>query len=95
MPKHSKQITCNNGEVFVFEDFFKEYFSKFYDFAMRFIEDRHACEDIVQDTFISIWEGNVGLKFSVQQVFVFVNLLPHLSPFSAAANFGQKFIFII
>ncbi|MCI5707796.1 MAG: RNA polymerase sigma-70 factor [Odoribacter sp.] len=65
MPKHSKQITCNNGEVFVFEDFFKEYFSKFYDFAMRFIEDRHACEDIVQDTFISIWEGNVGSYDSI------------------------------
>ncbi len=24
---------------------------------MRFIENSHACEDIVQDTFISIWEG--------------------------------------
>lgn len=55
--QYSKQIKCDNGEVLFFEDFFKEYFSKFYAFAMRFIEDSHACEDIVQDTFISIWEG--------------------------------------
>lgn len=65
MLKHSKQIKCNNGEVFVFEEFFKEYFSKFYYFAMRFIEDRHACEDIVQDTFISIWEQREGTYDSV------------------------------
>lgn len=57
MAQYSKQIKCDNGEVLFFEDFFKEYFSKFYAFAMRFIEDSHACEDIVQDTFISIWEG--------------------------------------
>ncbi len=55
--RYSKQIKCYNGEVLFFEDFFKEYFSKFYAFAMRFIENSHVCEDIVQDTFISIWEG--------------------------------------
>lgn len=43
------------GKYF-FEAFFKEYFSKFYAFATRFVEDHYACEDIVQETFIAVWE---------------------------------------
>ena len=38
--------------------------------------------------------GAISLKFSVQQVFILVKLLPHLSPFPAAADFRQKFIFL-
>ena len=58
MTRQIKQIKCTNGEVIPFEIFFKEYFSKFYVFATRFIDDVHACEDLVQETFIALWEND-------------------------------------
>jgi len=33
-----------------FEKFFKENFSKFYAFTVRFVEDSYICEDLVQET---------------------------------------------
>ena len=44
----------------------------------------------IRDPFV-VWP--VSLKLSVEQILVFVKLPPHLSPFSATANFGQKIIF--
>lgn len=52
-----KYIKCKNGEILSFDYFFEEYFSKFYAFTMRFVEDSYVCEDIVQDTFILIWQS--------------------------------------
>lgn len=40
-----------------FEVFFKENFSKFHAFALHFIKDSHVSEDIVQETFIAVWEA--------------------------------------
>jgi len=45
----------------------------------------------IRDPFVV---GSFGLKLSVQQILIFMKLLSHLSPFSAAANFGQKFILL-
>lgn len=55
--KEDGKIEFENGESISFEAFFKEYFSKFHAFANRFVKDSHACEDIVQETFISVWEA--------------------------------------
>lgn len=53
---YEKQIKFGDGDVLSFENFFRENFSKFYAFTTRFIGDNYVCEDIVQETFITIWE---------------------------------------
>ena len=50
-----KQIRFGTGEILSFEKFFKEIFSKFNAFTVRFVEDSYICEDLVQETFISVW----------------------------------------
>ena len=36
----------------------------------------------------------VCVKVSIQQIFIFVELLPHLSPFPGAANFRQQIVLL-
>ena len=38
--------------------------------------------------------GPVCLKWTIQKIFIFVQLLPHLNPFSPAANFCPKAVFL-
>ena len=38
--------------------------------------------------------GPVCLKWTIQKIFIFVQLLAHLNPFSPAANFCQKAVFL-
>lgn len=52
-----KHIKFGDGGILSFEEYFRENFSKFYAFATRFIEDNYACEDMVQETFIAVWES--------------------------------------
>lgn len=62
MVKRSKGIRFKDGQEVSFEDFFKDNFAKFYVFTKRFLTDDLACEDIVQETFIAVWEGQ-GLRY--------------------------------
>lgn len=50
-----------DGKEILFKDFFKANFAKFSVFASKFISDNFVCEDIVQDSFLKIWES--GEKF--------------------------------
>ncbi|NLI36269.1 MAG: sigma-70 family RNA polymerase sigma factor [Bacteroidales bacterium] len=43
-------------ELTDFEHFFKENYSKFYYFALRYIDDREVCRDIVSDAFEYAWK---------------------------------------
>lgn len=56
MAKGDKIIKFKDGREVFFENFFKENFSKFYAFTKRFIRDEYTCEDIVQETFVAVWE---------------------------------------
>ena len=47
-----KQIRFGTGEILSFEKFFKENFSKFYAFTVRFVEDSYICEDLVQEEYM-------------------------------------------
>ena len=49
--EQGEYIRFLNGEVLVFKHFFKEYFSKFFAFTSRFIDDAYVREDIVQELF--------------------------------------------
>ena len=71
--KQGEYIRFLNGEVLIFKHFFKEHFPKFFAFTSRFIDDSYVREDIVQETFIIVWFGNIIAGFylsnSSKQVF--------------------------
>ena len=43
------------GDWTAFNLFFKEYMEQLYLYAVAFVKDRAAAEDIVQDSFIYLW----------------------------------------
>ena len=59
--EQGEYIRFLNGEVLVFKHFFKEYFSKFFAFTSRFIDDAYVREDIVQETFIIVWSRHLKM----------------------------------
>lgn len=54
-------ICFANGEEILFKDFFKTNFAKFCVFASKFISDQFVCEDIVQDSFLKVWESGENM----------------------------------
>ncbi|MFA5329585.1 MAG: RNA polymerase sigma-70 factor [Prolixibacteraceae bacterium] len=50
------EIKLGNGEEINFKDFFDVYYPELTVFASRYISNLNACEDIVQEVFISFWE---------------------------------------
>jgi len=67
MSKHSQSENCmdkeliqgiNSGDKKAFDGMFDEYFNALCAFSYKYIADRSAAEDIVQDVFIAFWEHN-------------------------------------
>jgi RNA polymerase sigma factor (sigma-70 family) len=44
-----------DGRHEVFEDFYHDYFRKFYNFGRKFTKDEELIEDAIQDVFVEIW----------------------------------------
>ncbi len=55
--KDKIRICFADGKEVLFKNFFKDNFAKFCVFASRFIADQFVCEDIVQESFLKIWES--------------------------------------
>ena len=61
-------ININNlieGDEKAFQALFIDYYSVLVSFAMKYLDDQEAAEDIVQDVFVKIWEtreklGGIG-----------------------------------
>lgn len=49
-------LAAQAGDMESFEQLYRRYFDKLYDFAVRTIRDRHGAADAVQDTFIKAYE---------------------------------------
>lgn len=96
--KKDRNIYCTNGEVVSFEVFFKEHFSKFYAFTSRFIEDSSACEDIVQEAFISVWESKEHAYDSSLMLHAYIykiirnKCLNYLKHFRIQRLYSQKYL---
>lgn len=56
MPKEKRIIFFTDGKSVIFDEFFKENFSKLVAFSGRFLVDTQQGEDIVQETFVQVWE---------------------------------------
>ena len=52
------------GDWTAFNLFFKEYMEQLYLYAVAFVKDRAAAEDIVQDSFIYLWT-NKFYRFNI------------------------------
>ena len=44
------------GDENAFQTLFIDYYAVLVSFAMKYLEDQEAAEDIVQDVFVKIWE---------------------------------------
>lgn len=53
-------VKANNYEAF--ELLYKRYASKLYSFSLRILKDKVEAEEIVQDTFLKIWEKRLEIK---------------------------------
>ena len=72
--EQGEYIRFLNGEVLVFKHFFKEYFSKFFAFTSRFIDDAYVREDIVQETFIIVWSRHLKMFLRCHCRLLFIEL---------------------
>ena len=51
------------GDWTAFNLFFKEYMEQLYLYAVAFVKDRAAAEDIVQDSFIYLWTNRGKINY--------------------------------
>jgi len=57
MRRGVKHIHFTNGESVIFDEYFRDNFQKFVAFTARFLIDTQQGEDVVQDSFVQIWEA--------------------------------------
>jgi RNA polymerase sigma-70 factor (ECF subfamily) len=57
-----QKIAKNDRKVF--EQVFKSHYTELCRFAMRYVREEIACEEIVQEVFISIWERRAELNIN-------------------------------
>lgn len=63
MEKDNKKIieAIIKGDERVFEQVFREYFIRLFNYACQYIIDREIARDMVQETFMKLWENRTGL----------------------------------
>jgi len=84
-------------DVVLFENFFKRHYAYFCLFAYRYLNDRDAAEEVVQDVFVKIWEkrslievkGSLTAYFNMAIKNTCLNYLKHRR---VEANFAQNFV---
>lgn len=50
------------GDINAFEMLFRSYYQPLCNYAYTFLNDREEAEEVVQTTFLSVWEKRVGLN---------------------------------
>jgi|YNPMSStandDraft_1061717.scaffolds.fasta_scaffold54598_3 RNA polymerase sigma-70 factor (ECF subfamily) len=85
--------------VVLFEKFFKRHYSEFCMLASRYLNDRDAAEEVVQEVFVKIWEkrsfievkGSLTAYFNMAIKNTCLNYLKHKQiEFDFARNFVQQ-----
>ncbi len=61
LPAHQLLTTLQAGDITAFEMIFKTYYQTLCNYAYGFVQDRDEAEEIVQSTFLSIWEKKENL----------------------------------
>lgn len=55
-----------DGEVYGYEQLFKKYYAPLCGFAMKYVRDQEASQDIVQDVFYKLWNKRENMKRDVE-----------------------------
>ncbi len=50
------------GDVFSFEEVYKNYNKKIFNFSLRYLKNRNEAEGVVQEVFVKLWENCKNLK---------------------------------
>lgn len=68
LPEIQQWHELKEGDITAFEMFFKTYYQPLCNYAYSFIQDKDEAEEIVQSTFISVWEkrGTLDIKTSLK-----------------------------
>lgn len=53
---HRLVLSLRNGEKGAFEEIYNEFFSLLYHLSLQYLRDEKVSEEIVQDTFLKLWE---------------------------------------
>ena len=56
LPTDQLLLTLQAGDITAFEMIFKTYYQPLCNYAYSFVHDRDEAEEIVQATFLSVWE---------------------------------------
>jgi RNA polymerase sigma-70 factor (ECF subfamily) len=61
-------ISLRNGDRSAFASLHERYFGQLYNFCRKYLHDRTEAEDIVQETFIAVWEnrGRIDPQMSIR-----------------------------
>lgn len=57
--------SLKEGDITVFEMFFRAYYQPLCNYAYTFVQDRDEAEEIVQSTFLSFWEKRENIEIRV------------------------------
>lgn len=52
------------GDMYSFEYFFKEYTDLLYAYALGFVKEREPAEDIIQDAFVYFWNNRERIRYT-------------------------------
>jgi RNA polymerase sigma-70 factor (ECF subfamily) len=55
-------LSCSHGDTMAFKKLFEAYRMKVYATSFKITKSAYATEEIVQEVFISLWEGRLNLK---------------------------------
>jgi len=68
LPTDQLLLTLQAGDITAFEMIFKTYYQSLCNYAYSFVHDRDEAEEIVQSTFLSIWEkrDNISIHTGVK-----------------------------
>lgn len=63
--KHIDYLTVKSlkqGHIRAFDDLFKKYSPRLYNFSLKYLKSAEEAEEVVQEVFLYIWEKKDGLK---------------------------------
>ena len=64
LPDDQLLVTLQAGDITAFEMIFKTYYQPLCNYAYSFVHDRDEAEEIVQTTFLSVWEKKDNLAIN-------------------------------
>lgn len=62
LPQEQLIITLKAGDINAFEMLFRTYYQPLCNYAYTFVQDRDEAEEIVQNTFLNVWEKRDNLS---------------------------------